>query len=419
MQQEQSAEDIRINAIQALQPTGEVKRISYNGSYDLYDVYEVPLQYLVYNAHNGRIRSLTLSYESQFHTLDAQNEQDKLVIEQFLYDSAKSRNERTIESIELTGQQEVGIITKDGVIIDGNRRAMLLNLINLRKGENRLFKTVVLPDKLIDKKKEIITLETSYQMGVDSKVDYNPIEKYIRCKELKEFFTVDEIARKMAEGTKQVEEWLNILELMEDYLNDLGTPETYTRLEKREGHFVDLHKYLRSYQGSSGRQVVDWNYTDADVQDLKKAYFSYIRLGVPVASTRVIARPANRNGFFCYGDVWKDFVKDYKKILDKTEDVDFDLLISTNKNETTAELIDWVDKKWKETVEEDLDENLFYYESVLGDKLKKLEPLRLLKRAKSTLFQIDLDILRQEMDDEKRGLINDLEGRIVSLKELC
>jgi hypothetical protein len=201
-------------------------------------------------------------------------------------------------------------------------------------------------------------------------------------------------------------------------LTDLKTPDNYTRLEKREGHFVDLHKYLRSYQGSAGRQAADWEYTDDDVNDLKKAYFTYIRLGIPVASTRVIARPASRNGFFCYSDIWKDFVKDYKKIVKKTPDVDIDALKVAYPDVTKAELVNKVDKQWKEDVEEELDENLFYYESVLGDKLKTLEPLRLLKRAKSTIYQIDLDILRQEMDDEKRGLISDIEVKVIALKEL-
>jgi hypothetical protein len=419
MQQEQSGEEIRINAIHALRPTGEVKRISYNGSSALYEVYAVPLNHLIYNAHNGRIRSLTLSYESQYGILDPQKKEDELVIEQFLYDSAKSRNERTIESLETAGQQEVGIITKDGVIIDGNRRAMLLNLINRRNGEDRPFKTVVLPHKLKDNRQEIITLETSYQMGVDSKVDYNPIEKYIRCKELREYYSVEEIGHKMAESAKQVNEWLNILDLMEEYLQHLGTPGTYRRLEKREGHFVDLHKYLKTYQSSSGKQTADWEYNDEDLKELKEAYFTYIRLGIPVASTRVIARPVNKNGLFCYGDVWQEFVHDYRAIVDKSEDVDISIVKSQFQDVSTNELIDKVDKKWKEAVAEDLDENLFYYESVLGDKMKKLEPLRLLKRAKSTLFQVDLETLGQSMDDEKRQLIYDIDERMISLKELC
>ena len=39
------------------------------------------------------------------------------------------------------------------------------------------FKAVILPENAT--KKEILQLETSFQMGEDAKVDYNPIEKYL------------------------------------------------------------------------------------------------------------------------------------------------------------------------------------------------------------------------------------------------
>ncbi|MDB5285770.1 MAG: hypothetical protein JWR05_719 [Mucilaginibacter sp.] len=407
----------RIEALKNLQPTGEKKRIKYNHTDILYDVYEIPLEYLIYNAHNGRIRSLTRSHEAQYLPLNAQLTDDKNTIEQFLYDSAKAKNDKTIESIENTGQQEFGIITKDGVIIDGNRRAMILNHINKKNNTKLNFKAVILKDKLIDNRKEIITLETSYQMGVDSKVDYNPIEKYIRCKELQEFYTVGEIAEKMAEDPKKVQEWLDILSLMEEYLVHLKTPGTYIRLEKREGHFVDLFKYLKSYNGKNN-QSVDWAYSDADVEDMKLAYFSYIRLGIPVAKTRVIARPANGNSFFCYEDIWKEFIVEHKSVVEKVPEIDFTTLKETLKEENNTVIIEKIDSDWRDSVESEMDDNLFYYEGVLGDRQNELRPLRLLKRAKSTLYQIDIGILKDEMDDEKKSLINDIDTIVQSFKKL-
>ncbi len=418
MATKQPTEQERIDGIQALKPTGEKKVIHYNDEYKLYDVYEIPLSFLIYNAHNGRIRSLTRSYESQYALLDAQNEDDKITIEQFLYDSAKAKNDKTIESIETIGQQEFGIITKDGVIIDGNRRAMILSMINAKNAENRKFKAVVLPDKLLDKHKEIITLETSYQMGVDSKVDYNPIEKYIRCKELLEYYSIYEISKMMAEDSKKVTEWLSILELMEEYLDSLQTPGTYTRLEKREGHFVDLFKYLKSYTGAYGNQSVFWKYNKDDVIDMKAAYFTYIRLGIPVARARVIARPANSNSFFCYQDIWSDFISEHNYLMKDIKDIEFEKLKEQFVDESYSSLIDKIDSKWKGEVEIPLDTILVYYEGVLSDRQNVLAPLRLLKRAKSTLYQIDKEKLKSEMDAEKKNLITDLDDVIQSFKKL-
>src|SRR5436189_75065 len=90
------------------------------------DVYKIPLDYLIYNKYNGRILSRTKSLESQGQQIDAETDAGKKLVEKLLIESNPSRNKQTLESITKLGQEKVGIITKDGIIIDGNRRAMLL-----------------------------------------------------------------------------------------------------------------------------------------------------------------------------------------------------------------------------------------------------------------------------------------------------
>ena len=129
-------EQNRITAIDKSLETGEKRVINYSSNKEPQPVKRIPLKYLLYNPHNGRIRSYTKSFESTFHTLNPEDEKDKFIIEQLLYDSAENRNLKTLESLELNGQQESGIVTKDGIIIDGNRRAMLLSVIS-RKEKKR------------------------------------------------------------------------------------------------------------------------------------------------------------------------------------------------------------------------------------------------------------------------------------------
>ena len=82
-------------------------------------------------------------------------------------------------------------------------------------------------------------------MGEDDKLDYNPIEKYLKCKELKRLgFSEEDIAGFMSEKPSQIKEWINVLDLMEDYLKEYDYEGIYTRLEKTEGPFVDLENYL-------------------------------------------------------------------------------------------------------------------------------------------------------------------------------
>ena len=74
-------------------------------------VHRIPLDFLIYNKYNGRIGSDVLSYEKQNGVIDAETESDCLLIEKFLYDSKRDRNETTMHSLLNNGQQRYGIVT--------------------------------------------------------------------------------------------------------------------------------------------------------------------------------------------------------------------------------------------------------------------------------------------------------------------
>lgn len=101
--------------------------LRYKGTTRTEIVWRIPLDYLIYNKYNGRIGSDVLSYEKQNGELNAELDSDREIIETFLYESKVDRNKTTMESLLKIGQQRYGIVTSDGIIVDGNRRAMLLN----------------------------------------------------------------------------------------------------------------------------------------------------------------------------------------------------------------------------------------------------------------------------------------------------
>ena len=103
--------------------------IMYHGQRRTFPAYEIPLEYLVYNPYNGRIGSVVKSYERQNHPIDPEDPQDKLWIEKFLWESKVDANKKTKERLLKEHQEKHGIVTADGIIIDGNRRASLLNKI--------------------------------------------------------------------------------------------------------------------------------------------------------------------------------------------------------------------------------------------------------------------------------------------------
>ncbi len=248
---EQSLRVKKLEEVQKGEPHMTGIRIRYGGDIRSFDAYKIPLDYLIYNKYNGRIGSHVKSFEKQYRDLNAENLDDAKIIEKFLYESNINRNKTTEEDLVKNGQQKHGIVTSDGIVIDGNRRARLLRKIWhersewKRKGHNvdhcQFFISVILPSGADPK--EINRLETTYQMGEDEKVDYDPIEKYLKCKELKEKyeFTESDIAEMMGEEEGKIKECLQIMKLMDDYLCVLGYDGIYTRLEKREGPFVDLN----------------------------------------------------------------------------------------------------------------------------------------------------------------------------------
>ena len=101
--------------------------VVYRGQTVQMKVYRIPQEYLIYNKYNGRISSRVKAFERQDHVLNPELEEDVAIIEGFLWESNEQRNRRTMDDLVRNGQLRHGIVTADGVIIDGNRRASLMN----------------------------------------------------------------------------------------------------------------------------------------------------------------------------------------------------------------------------------------------------------------------------------------------------
>ena len=215
-----------------------------SGSMELMPVFKIPLECLVYNQRNGRILSRTLSHEANTSMIDAQSESGNKLIQKFLYESAESKNKKTEIDIRKYGQKEVGIVTLDGIVIDGNRRLMTLNNIVANPGDADVsnfntFKAVILPATLQDATAEVKRLETIYQMGEDEKANYNPIEKYLQAKELFDLkWTEKDVASFMNIKKTDIQKYAQTMALMDEYLEAYGYDSQYTQLDKREDYFL-------------------------------------------------------------------------------------------------------------------------------------------------------------------------------------
>ncbi len=372
--------------------------LRYKGQTTHQIVWRIPLEYLIYNKYNGRIGSVVLSYEMQHGELNAENDADKEQIELFLYRSKKDRNDATMKSLLENGQQRYGIVTADGKIVDGNRRAMLLNRLFHKREQLgytyhqveqcQYFLAIILPDDADEK--DIQQLETIYQMGEDDKLDYDPIEKYLKCKSLINCgFSEEDIAEFMGEKPNQIKEWIRILSLMEEYLKEYGYEGIYTRLDKTEGPFVDLASYLDAYKkrGANVRNV-DWDYNDSDLSDLKLVCFDYIRARYEGKEFRDIAKTGKDGSIFFHKDLWDEFLTRHKQET-PTDDETVDEMRQRCPKEELSDLLRQRDITWANKAMGHLRGNLNRSVRRLDDKRDANTPYYLIERALNALKAVD------------------------------
>ena len=373
--------------------------LRYKGTTRAEIVWRIPLDFLIYNKYNGRIGSDVLSYEKQNGELNAELDSDREIIERFLYESKVDRNKTTMDSLLKNGQQRYGIVTADGIIVDGNRRAMLLNRLFHKHDELgytygqvdhcKYFLAIILPDDA--EERDIQQLETIYQMGEDDKLDYNPIEKYLKCKELMRLgFSEKDIAGFMGEEESQIKKWIKILDLMEDYLKEYDYDGIYTRLEKTEGPFVDLANYLETYKSRGARARTDWAYTDSDISDLKLVCFDYIRARYEGKEFRDIAKTGKDGSIFFFKELWEDFLKRHQENTPPDEETVQELR-ERCPGEDLSLLLKQRDNAWIEQAKGQLKGNLNRFSRKLEDKRDAAKPADLIERALSALKSVDCE----------------------------
>lgn len=387
------------------------KDIYYKGKKQKLPVYEIDLDYLVYNQWNGRIASLVKSHfkETGFE-IDATDPKGVELIEKFLWQSNEPANRNTEKSITDHGQNEYGIVTRDGVVIDGNRRSMILRKVAQKKKESPVFFLgVVLEESLEDNPKEIMRLETTYQMGEDAKVDYKPIEKYLKCKDMKNMgFTPNEIGKAMGETETKIKEYLSIMDLMDKYLTNLGYSGIYTRLDKTEDLFINLDKVLKRWSNSSGK-IRDWKPSKSDLTDFELICFDHIRYvyNSPPNSkdAKDIRERLTRNSedaFFAHKNIWKDFATRHETQVEPVtlNEKSIDDLRKENPTRDLSSLLKSRDEAWAKQVHPSIEENFGKTNAALENLKSQNEPLKLLIGALDKLEAIDTNA-KAFLDDEK------------------
>ena len=231
-------------------------------------------------------------------------------------------------------------------------------------------------------------------------------------------FSEDDIASFMSEKSGQIRERLAILKLMEEYLEEYGYNGIYTRLEKTEGPFVDLQRYIDSYD-KRGANVsnVNWAYSDSDVSDLKTVCFDYIRARYEDKDFREIAKTGKEGSIFFHQDLWEAFLADHMEKTPKDEE-SIDDLRQKYPDEDLSQLLKRRDNDWNEQAKGKLSGNLQRFTRKLEDKRAANKPAELVERALNALQLVDYEQNSFYTEPSIREMVNKINTISYEMKKL-
>ena len=230
------------------------KKLTIQGMTKIFDVYRIPIEHLIYNKKNGRIATYVSQFIDEGNEFPmGDNEAFNKIIEDYIEKSNPDALKKTKANIKIMSQTEPAVVLANGVVLDGNRRFTSLRQLS-REGAGAEFsylEAVILENGNYTEK-DIKRLELNLQHAVESKVDYNPIDRLVDIyRDLIEeggTFSPEEYARETQMTLNKVKEEIAIANLMVEYLDYVRQPLKFyiARDQKIDGPIREIYKILKS-----------------------------------------------------------------------------------------------------------------------------------------------------------------------------
>ena len=271
-------------AHKAVIPTGQTKKLTVDGLTEVYPVYKVRLDWLFYNDQNDRIATWISQYKAQHNGMapdSTDREAYNGIIEAFIEKSNPDALRKTQKNIEMMGQREAGVVLADGRIIDGNRRFTCLRRLSAKDDRYGYFETMILDRNIEHNAKQIKMLELSIQIGEESKVEYNPIDRLVGIYNdiiSTRLLSVSEYARSTGESETDVKKRMEIASLMVEFLEFINAPGQFYIARDLQLYFP-LEELLKLTKKCR---------TDDEIEDLKNAVFTNILMKPTGDMTRFV-----------------------------------------------------------------------------------------------------------------------------------
>tara|TARA_R110002020_G_scaffold22944_3_gene76996 strand:+ start:4550 stop:5932 length:1383 start_codon:yes stop_codon:yes gene_type:complete len=402
----------------------EIKKIKTNstpiGTYPIYylgklrqeKIYEIPPSLLRFNHLNGRIGT-EVSEFTQINGADlSELSVDEIndMIHDWIWGKSESDNKKTLKDIREKKQIIPGVITRDGIVVDGNRRFMIARKLN-KEGLNHQFHAIILDDTYSDggeKEYQIKRLEAEIQMGQDEKVKYGAIEPYIRVMDFVDNFInissprmdYEELCKIMnikdpKKDGKKAKTMYRIGKLMLEYLEYIGFDKMWSRLENTEDLFIKLEYMNKLY--TDGHGIAGWERDEDDIEKYKYLGFDLIRWNYNADPTlkngwdskkirEKYFKNSKEKAIFSKKRIWEEFTEN----LESIDDIDVPNLNDVVKNDglSHADAAKKIDKIWAEKASPAFKKALGKAESKLIDNENKNNPEAFLRDALGKLLNI-------------------------------
>jgi hypothetical protein len=259
-------------------------KLSIKGQTVLAPIYRFNLDDLAFNKSNGRIKAEVIEKEAELgRELDQFNLEDSKIIRDILLSIRRDENDKIREDLRKNTQITTGIVTCDGIVINGNRRKALLGELYEETYDEK-FKYLdahTLPSDI--SKAELWLIEAGIQLSAPQQLDYSPINNLLKLREgVNAGLKIEDMASRIyGVSEDKIQDDLARLYLIDEYLSDfLNKPGKYYLVSLLDNHFINLFNILNYFKNPRGIRK-DWTPTEDDINELKLVAFYYIRMRLP------------------------------------------------------------------------------------------------------------------------------------------
>ncbi|MEM8506627.1 MAG: hypothetical protein AAF717_02305 [Bacteroidota bacterium] len=239
----------------SIESSNKTKKVPWKEENEYFPVIRIDSEMLMYRIENSRTTRQQQAYLAQHNlngdffsdpeSVEVQNAQHEILLKM-----AKSQK-GFIDDLRKRKQDDELIITRDGYIVNGNRRTSALRELGTKH-----FNCAVLPKDTTAK--DIYALEQELQISTDFRLDYDWVNELnnIRQGLLQFGFSEKQLYRNLRITPQSLKTKLRIISLVDQFLEWKNQPKNYAyeKLDKLQQGFEDLEKGMKKFVDYPAKQ---------------------------------------------------------------------------------------------------------------------------------------------------------------------